>query len=245
MAQIEVASITGIDLTLPVAGLGARSYAFVIDWHIRLVGALAWFGLAGLVLYGDMLARSAGGETLFFFAVAGPALAIYLLYHPVLEVAMNGRTPGKRMAGVRVVSADGHAPSVGALLIRNMLRLLDSLPGLYAVGLGCALVTRQSVRIGDLAAGTVLVYDETPSARQRANDLHEIDNGTVARLGLERLELVRDLLDRWDTLDEAIRRDLAQQLLAQATSDDGSPAAAPGAQIADWDLRATLKEVIG
>src|SRR5690606_18924459 len=96
----------------------------------------------------------------FFVVVALPATAIYLLYHPVLEVAMRGRTPGKRIAGVRVVRRDGGVPGVGALLVRNVFRLVDSLPFLYCVGLTAAVLTEHSVRIGDMAAGTLLVYDD-------------------------------------------------------------------------------------
>ena len=71
----------------------------------------------------------------WFGTVVLPALAIYFLYHPVLELAMRGRTPGKRSAGIHVVTRDGSAPSAGALLVRNVFRLIDSLPVAYGVGL--------------------------------------------------------------------------------------------------------------
>src|SRR6185437_10103775 len=89
----------------------------------------------------------------------------YFLYHPVLEVTMRGRTPGKRMAGVRIVTAEGDMAGIGALMMRNLFRLIDSLPMFYLVGLVCCFVTQQRVRFGDIAAGTVLVLDETASTR--------------------------------------------------------------------------------
>ena len=134
--RLHVASATGVDLALRIAGLGGRSYAFVIDWHIRVAAAIAWLGIGSLLLFGDLLPRAGGGAALY--GVLLPALAIYALYHPVLEVAMGGQTPGKRLAGLRIVTLDGRVPTTGALVVRNLLRLVDSLPALYAVGLTSA-----------------------------------------------------------------------------------------------------------
>src|SRR3984957_16142062 len=72
---------------------------------------------------------------------------------------MQGRTPGKRMAGVRVLSRDGGPPSTVALLLRNLFRLIDSLPATYLLGLMTCFLTANRVRIGDMAAGTLLVLD--------------------------------------------------------------------------------------
>ena len=60
---------------------------------------------------------------------------MYFLYHFALEIAMHGRTPGKRMAGIHIVTREGGSPGAGALLTRNVFRLVDSLPLLYGVGL--------------------------------------------------------------------------------------------------------------
>ena len=207
--RLQVASITGIDLEMRIAGLGGRSYAFVIDWHIRAVAALAWFGVSSLTLYQSFLPPEGVEFRLYLLGVLAPAAAIYLLYHLVLEPAMGGRTPGKRIAGVRIVTRDGQTPGTGALLIRNVFRLLDMLPSFYVVGLVAVITTRQSVRIGDLAAGTLLVYDSALEQRS----LSGLQEQAVARLGLERMELVRDLLDRWNGLEPAARRRMASKLL--------------------------------
>ena len=232
--RLQVASVTGIDWGLSIAGLGGRSYAFVVDWHIRVVGALAWWALSSLLLYGDVLGPvgdglAAGGDWLFLFVVVAPALGIYSLYHLILEVAMLGRTPGKRLAGVRIVASDGQVPAVGALVVRNLLRIVDSLPGLYAVGLIATLLTRQSVRIGDLAAGTVLVYEDdaadagVPAFKEEA----------IARHGLERAELVHELLQRWHGLQPDHRARLAAKLLGKS----------PGSRT-DAAFRAALEEEV-
>lgn len=229
---VRIPSVTGVDVELKIAGPGGRSYAFVIDWHIRFLAAAAWF-IGGTVAYVGGL-RIPGDEAGagYTFIVIVPSAAIYLLYHPVLEVLLRGQTPGKRMAGVRLVAlADGGAPGIGALLVRNVFRLVDSLPSLYAIGLVTTMVTKNAVRIGDIAAGTVLVYDEPPSSQV----LDRLSGGAVARLGLEQAQLVRELLDRWQQLGSDARRKLATDLLARANVTAPSDDAA---------LRAKLEELV-
>ena len=211
---VRIPSVTGVDVELKIAGPGGRSYAFVIDWHIRFLAAAAWF-IAGTLAYrgGLRLLPTDELDASYAFVVVVPSLAIYFLYHPVLEVLLRGQTPGKRIAGVRLVSlADGGAPGIGALLVRNVFRLVDSLPSLYAVGLMMTMVTKNAVRIGDIAAGTVLVYDEPPSSQL----LDRLSGRAVAALGLEQAQLVRELLDRWPQLGADARRKLANDLLARA-----------------------------
>jgi uncharacterized RDD family membrane protein YckC len=201
--DLVVDSATGVDVSLPIAGPGARAFAFVIDWHIRVILLLAWYLTAALLYNGRLnIGPPLEPDTLWFAAVVIPPAAIFMLYHFVLEVVMHGRTPGKRMAGVRIVTREGNTPSLGALVTRNIFRLIDSFPVLYSVGLIATMLTRDHVRIGDLAAGTLLVYDRTtaplfPTAR-----------------GVQ-TEVANELLQRWDTLDPAARRRLAEKLLAR------------------------------
>jgi uncharacterized RDD family membrane protein YckC len=210
--DLVVDSATGVAVSLPVAGPGARSYAFIIDWHIRVVVAIAWYVVAALIFNGEWslgapLEPSAG----WFGLVLLPAAAIYLLYHPVLEIAMRGRTPGKRMAGVRIVTHDGALPAVPAHLIRSVFRLIDSFPVFYGIGLVTAVVTKNHVRIGDLAAGTLLVYDRG----QEVVLEHVSATALGTRLDAHTAELVNDLLARWSMLDADVRARLARTLLTK------------------------------
>ena len=149
----------------------------MFDWLIRASVAVGWYLLVAWGINGRFsLAIPVDAETLWYMLVALPASAIYFLYHIVLEVVMRGRTPGKRMAGIRVVAASGGAATAGALLLRNIFRLVDAMPFAYIVGLAFVLTTRRNVRIGDLAAGTVLVYD-TVEPKPAAAQLDTIDAG--------------------------------------------------------------------
>lgn len=209
-AGLAVASDTGIDVSLPLAGPGARSLAFIVDWHIRLVLALAWF-VAGAVLVNGTLSFTVppGHLRLWLGALVFPALAIYLLYHPVVETVMRGRTPGKRYAGIRVVNRGGGPPGIGALLLRNVFRLIDSLPVAYGVGLTLMLLTRDGLRCGDMAAGTLMVY-ERPGTDPQLLRSAALRTGELDAAGAE---IAAELLERWSTLMPEARVRLTHALL--------------------------------
>jgi uncharacterized RDD family membrane protein YckC len=231
--QVFVQSATGVDLTLNIAGLGNRSYAFVIDWHIRLLLGGAWLLLASFVL---KLSLNPGSQDALLSLL--PAAIIYFLYHPILEVAMRGRTPGKRMAGVVLVNRKGGAPSTSALLIRNVFRLIDSLPALYVVGLAACFVTANRVRIGDMAAGTLLVLHDADAGRS----LSRLETlAARSRLPLDALELVDQILERWPSLESRNRLQIARSLLARV--EPGCDAAHLSA-MSDAELHARLAALL-
>ena len=215
--QLTVQSVTGVDMTLTLAGPGSRSYAFVIDWHIRLLLALAWLFLTAVL--GRLSTHVGTYEALF---TTLPASVIYFLYHPILEVVLRGRTPGKRMARVRLVNRQGGAPSTLALVIRNLFRVIDSLPVAYVIGLISCIVTRHHVRIGDMAAGTLLVIDRSEDERSLTR-LEPVAG--ASQLPLETLELVDQILERWDSLEPKYRARIAWGLLARVApiGDESQP----------------------
>jgi uncharacterized RDD family membrane protein YckC len=231
--ELAVDSVTGIDVSLAVAGPGARAYAFIIDWHIRLIIALAWYVSAALLYNGRLsLAAPATPHGRWFGLVLLPSLGVYLLYHWVLELAMRGRTPGKRVAGIQIVARNGSAPTAGALLTRNVFRLVDSLPVAYGVGLITVAVTGEHVRIGDMAAGTLLVYE-------RGSATPAVSGAPLPGSSLDAagLELVQELLTRWPALEPAARSRLAMLLLARYGGD--------GAAAQDAVLRSRLERLAG
>lgn len=236
--QVTLQSITGVDVELRIAGVGSRSYAFVIDWHIRLILAFCWWSVGTLLMLGRLSFFGTGkapGPNYFFWVVL-PAIAIYVLYHPILEVLMRGSTPGKRMAGVRIVTRTGDIPGIGALLIRNVFRLVDSLPMAYLVGLTTAIVTAQHVRIGDIAAGTLLILDskEHDSSFARLTPANrELDPRAA--------DLIHELLERWMALDENTRGNIARSLLGRV---DKSLSPEQLAQLPTPDLRTRLQALL-
>lgn len=239
---IELIDPSGGTVRLTIAGIGVRSLAFLVDWHVRVLIALAWLLLGWL--WGPPLdmdevldGRAAGVLWLLVWLVL--PVGIYLLYHPVLELAMGGRTPGKRWAGVRITTAEGAPAGAGAILVRNLFRLIDVLPASYALGLLVAMFDGRHRRVGDMAAGTLLVYEERP-------DAGAVDTYAAAsrqgRLSPADLELLMDLRERWHALEPAVRLRLGERLLARI----GEPAPEPGSRRArDRAIKQRLDALLG
>ena len=212
--ELRLTSTDATSVNLPIAGLGSRSFAFLIDWHIRLILALAWligipalFGVAGDGFWDEF--SESPGSVIFYVIIVPPAI-LYFLYHPILEVALKGRTPGKRAAKIRIVTQEGQTPDASALLIRNIFRLIDSLPFIYVVGLTCVLLSARQVRIGDMAAGTLLAYEKKSATDAFERFATQTDGG----LDLATAEFVQDLLARWKTLGRDKRSQIAAKLIS-------------------------------
>ena len=147
----------GVELRLPVAGIGSRSLAWLIDAMIKAV-ALTLLS----ILFGFLGKFGDGIMLLCMF------LALWF-YNVLFEVLNHGATPGKRALGLRVMNINGTPVGWSASILRNLIRFVDTLPGCYAFGCISVMVSKNFQRLGDLAAGTIVVYKNTPVALSRAN----------------------------------------------------------------------------
>jgi uncharacterized RDD family membrane protein YckC len=170
-----------------LAGLASRGFALMLDTLIVcLIGVgeslIAW-GVYAII---HALFPSQATDAVSW--ILGALLVVFFLtaygYFLVGEVLGHGQTWGKRWMGLRVVRDDGSRVRFGDSVIRNLLRLADILPGNYVVGMVSILVTRQHKRLGDMAAGTVVVRDDTGELR--------LDDGGQE----QRVLLAREFLDR-------------------------------------------------
>jgi len=143
----------GIDLPLRPAGLPVRALAFALDLALR--GLILGVLLAGLAFLGNV---GLGLGSLLLFLVSW-------WYMVLFEVLNQGRSPGKQWMGLRVVHDDGTPIGWAASLIRNLLRAVDMLPFGYALGAISCLQHPTFKRLGDLAAGTLVVYRERAPTR--------------------------------------------------------------------------------
>lgn len=157
---ISIRTPENIELRYALAGPGSRAAAYFIDFMLMFaLGQL----LANLLLFGIMmlLASLGAGSELWAGAIVTLFLfALYNGYFIVLEWLMNGQTPGKRIIHIRVIKQGGYSLRFFDTLLRNLLRVIDFIPLFYGVGLLSLLVTRHSQRLGDLVAGTLVVYQE-------------------------------------------------------------------------------------
>ncbi|MBG6664284.1 RDD family protein [Pseudomonas aeruginosa] len=149
----------GIDLLLRPAGVVPRALAYTIDLCIR--GLIMLVLMLGLAFLGKL---GAGLGLLLTFVMTW-------WYMVLFEVLNQGRSPGKQMMGLRVVHDDGTPVGWAASLLRNLLRFADILPFGYALGLLCCLNHPAFKRLGDIAAGTLVVYREPELSRPSLPDV--------------------------------------------------------------------------
>jgi uncharacterized RDD family membrane protein YckC len=151
----EIETPEGISLQLRAAGALPRAQAWMVDLLLRMgVFAIAMIPLS-------------------LFGVGGNGLAMLLLfalmwaYSVVCEVWLGGQTLGKRALGLRVVNADGTPVTWLPSVARNLLRVVDVLPGVYGVGLASTLIDPHARRLGDIVAGTMVIHaNDLPAGQQ-------------------------------------------------------------------------------
>lgn len=201
---ITLATPEGVELELPLAGLGSRLVARALDVAIRLVLALA--SAAALSAAGDV------GLALFSIAV----FLLLFAYDVFFELRGRGRTPGKRLAGLRVVRSDGSPVDFQSSAVRNIARLIDGLTLAYVPTVIGILATKNNQRPGDLAADTVVIRaprtarrrDALPAGAPAAPAL----DWDVSAVTADELAVVRRFLERRHALDPEARAALARRL---------------------------------
>lgn len=196
----------GVDLRLRLAGPVPRAMALAIDWLVRLglyavlTPLVAFSGLGvGLVLLGLFLVE---------------------WFYPVLFELHSGATPGKRAMGLTVVHNDGTPVGPAASLLRNLLRAVDFLPLFYAAGLVSMLLDTDFRRLGDLTAGTLVVYADDERA-PRGIPRRDPKAPPTAGLPVELQQALVDFAERSPHLSGARCAELAELALQRLGS--GTP----------------------
>ena len=193
----RVATPEGIELTLHLAGPVPRALAWGIDFVLRL----------GVVLVVAMLAPLLGRAGLGIVLLT--AFFVEWLLPAWFEAAWQGQTPGKRALGLAVLNDDGTPVRWPAALTRNLLRAVDFLPLFYGVGVAAMLANRDFKRLGDLAAGTVVVYQ--PKKESAHGALPSLPPPLVPPfpLDLEEQRALLELAERAGTLTRERLEELA------------------------------------
>lgn len=203
--QLEIETPEAVAFAYPLAGLGSRGMAVMLDTLMLglIIVAELLVGLLVAVLVSRISERAL--MTLTPWAIGVLIVAVFVTYWGYYifgEVFRNGRTPGKRVMRIRVVREDGSR--VGALesVIRNVVRIIDLMPGMYGFGIVSIWVSPRAQRLGDMAAGTVVI-EEPP----RLFDLDVDARGELA-------SLVRSYLARRGELTPEARWQVGTALLA-------------------------------
>jgi uncharacterized RDD family membrane protein YckC len=211
-----------IDVSYDIAGVGSRFIAALLDTIIISIAFLiilipGTFGATFIIkLILDAIGRSSGGG-LELWVLAGTGLLSFLVivfYYILFEAFWHGQTPGKRKLGVRVIREGGRPLTFSTSMTRNLIRLIDFLPVYYVIGIVVIFIDPKSRRLGDLAAGTVVIKEQkdvkldTLEVDTRLPQTVVFDNGDRPRLPIRdahRLDaddrrLLREYLQRRPTL---------------------------------------------
>ncbi|HZE87901.1 MAG TPA: RDD family protein [Verrucomicrobiae bacterium] len=205
--QIRIETPEGVDLRVSPAGPIARAQAWLIDAFIK------WALFVAAVLLLMPLGQAGGGvASIVFFGIAWA-------YPVIFEVLGNGATPGKRALRLRVVHDNGTPISWSASMIRNLLRAADFLPFAYGFGLASCLLRRDFKRLGDIAAGTLVVHTDAPPAEARAAGVPPVPLPFALTVAEQRALV--DFAERVPTLTRERADELARLLrpLAPASRD--------------------------
>jgi uncharacterized RDD family membrane protein YckC len=246
VSRPELVSGEGVALQLPRAGIGSRLVAALLDLVLQAVGAIVLI---------TVTARVAGGaDSAAIGAVVIVEFVLVLAGYPILlEWLTRGRTIGKLVFGLRVVREDGGPISFRQALVRGLSSLVLEKPGVFfpvstAAGLLTALFNERSKRLGDLMAGTFVVYERGGPQRSAVPQQYGVPyalQGWAQALDLSRLDdrlalAVRQFVVRAREMTPAAQHSLGEQLRTQLESVI-APSPPPGTPT-PWVLTTVLAE---
>lgn len=239
--EYTIATPENVTFEFQVAGIGSRFIGALID--TLAIGLLLLLLNILLAIALNTLPESSAVSPDFADDpgwLAGLLIAIYALinfslvwgYYLVFELGWHGQTPGKRLAGIRVVKLDGSGPGFLEVAIRNLVRIVDFLPVAYALGFVTMFLNRNTRRLGDFAAGTLVirqpeivqiesVLQAAPSLRLTGAMAPPVEATTglpnIRRLSGDDYQLICVLLDRQlrGRADPALTQRLAQAIAAK------------------------------
>lgn len=213
---IETPEQTSLDFT--VAGIGSRFLALALDTLIQtaagiVVSIVGTMGLGTAAAFAPRLAIWTFAILVLFF------FFLYFGYFALFEIIWNGQTPGKRVAGIRVIKDSGRPLTPAESIGRNLMRIVDLLPAFYAVGIVSAILTKENKRLGDLVAGSLVVREASLGSLKPALQIDPLPSQVAtssyggANLTPQEFTLVDSFLNRRSELDYDVRVRMADQIL--------------------------------
>jgi uncharacterized RDD family membrane protein YckC len=225
-----------IELDLELAGLGSRFLAVLVDlvWKVFLTLVLGLLAAVTAALLGGPGLFDSPSKMLIAVVVA----AIYVLwlgYAIYYEVKWNGQTPGKWAVGIRVIRENGAPVDFRAAAVRNLLATADFLPAFHLLGALLVLVTARRQRLGDMAAGTLVVReraadlgaDPTDELTRHATDEYSFTTAQLSNLTAADRTVLREFLRRYDAMTHGGAERLALTLGDKFVKKTGYPLPEP------------------
>jgi uncharacterized RDD family membrane protein YckC len=216
MASIEKLTIETPEhtaLEFPLAGIGSRFLALAIDTLLQ-IGVSAVLGTGAAIVASTGILKQMGtqwGIAILIFAF----FVVEVGYFSFFEAVWNGQTPGKRWTHLRVIRDSGQPIGVQDAILRNLLRIVDALPSLYATGVITILISPQNKRVGDYAAGTVVVHEKPlqgAGLMWNTSTTQPMAASQIPVITIEELQLVEAFLARRESFAPDVRWSMARQI---------------------------------
>ncbi|WP_223699960.1 RDD family protein [Sutcliffiella deserti] len=210
--QVDIKTPEYVSLQFQSAGLGSRAAAFIVDQLILMIVNI-------LIVIGLLLMLNASMMDFLLldmpsYLVAGAILLIFVVrwgYFFAFEYFSGGSTIGKKMVGIRVIQENGHSITLLSSLIRNLLRIIDSLPINYLIGMLMIFFHPKHKRLGDLVAGTIVVHERRKKRKKKkqtkleqeiyirglSKDQLQLGEWDISRVSQKDWELLRTYINRF------------------------------------------------
>jgi uncharacterized RDD family membrane protein YckC len=231
-----------VELDLELAGLGSRFLAVLVDlfWKAALTLVLGLLVAVVVALFAGP-GQFDRPSMVLIAAVVAAVYALWLGYAIYFEVKWNGQTPGKWAVGIRAIRDGGAPVDFRAACVRNLLAMADFLPVFYLLGALLVLLTTRRQRLGDMAAGTLVIRERVVSLgadpieelTEHATDEYAFTTAQLANLTTADRTVLREFLRRYDTMVPSSARRLALTLGEKFVKKTGYPLPEPFADARD------------
>ncbi|MEH7081898.1 RDD family protein [Neobacillus drentensis] len=224
--HLDIKTPEFVSIQFQIAGLGSRSAAFIIDQLLLMA-----FNILSLIVLFFVLDGMSKMEFIFIgnsLPIAITIIALFLVnggYFFAYEFFSGGRTLGKKLMGIRVIQENGHSITLMSSFIRNLIRIIDSLPTAYFLGIIMIFFHSKHKRLGDLVAGTIVVHERKAKRKKKQSPLEieidsrglskdelMIDEWTLKSLGMKEWKLVKTYASRFLQIPLEERNQLTEQI---------------------------------
>jgi uncharacterized RDD family membrane protein YckC len=248
--SVDISTGESVAFSYELAGLGSRFIAVALDFTIQISVALAVFLIFAWIAYGlpnappvTLTTATKVATAILEGIIVFAAFLLFFGYFIFFEWLFEGRTPGKRLTGLRVVRDGGFPLDFTSAVVRNVVRILEFGIGFYAISAVATVLSPMNRRLGDMAAGTLVVREgklERSAVLPVYASEERRDDSLARDLSPAERELVRRYVERRETLKAGPRDALAKRI-----ADGIRPRlAATFAHLSDDDLLVHVEEAL-
>lgn len=243
MDKLTIDTPEQVPLEFVLAGIGSRFMALFLDTVIQVAVLIVMY-IAGCSI---ALAGVSLGKNTAIWVVAIVFLVLWLTYFgyfALFEIFWKGQTPGKRWAGIRVIKDSGRPINTFEAISRNLLRIVDFMPSFYGVGVITMFLNSKHQRLGDFAAGTLVVHESSDRASSlffNTPEKTEFSFPQAVNLSPQEAELIETFLARRLDIPFEARQQSGRRIAEMISARIGIPPESRPADVENF-LEVVLKE---